>query len=329
MRRTSASVSTAMNLKQLRAFREVMLTGSVSEAARNLYRTQPAISALIANLEEDLSCELFFRRGGRLHPVPEAHYLFEGASDLLSRINTLERNMKSLRDLEQGEISIVSMPGPSVFLVPELIRRFVESRSGVRVNLITRSSPQVLDLMATQQHDVGLADMHSAATPDSALVNHELLHFGCRLCAMRKDDPLANLSEVTVEHLDGKPMAALQSDHESHINTEAAFRKAGCAFSLRFQAQYFIPLFTFVEAGQAYSIVDPLSAEAYRIYRKDNAELAFRPFKPTISFVASIMTPAHRSLSNLAKAFYQSLREEFRRINTETVDAAAAQAELG
>ena len=37
-----------MNLKQLRAFREVMLTGSISEAARNLYRTQPAISSAIA-----------------------------------------------------------------------------------------------------------------------------------------------------------------------------------------------------------------------------------------------------------------------------------------
>ena len=43
-----------MNLKQLSAFREVMLTGTVSEAARNLYRTQPAISALIAGLEDDI-----------------------------------------------------------------------------------------------------------------------------------------------------------------------------------------------------------------------------------------------------------------------------------
>ena len=322
---TSGGVSNAMNLKQLRAFREVMLTGSVSEAARNLYRTQPAISSLIANLEEDLNCELFSRRGGRLHPVPEAHYLFEGTSDLLGRLNTLERNMKSLRDLEQGEISVVAMPGPSVFVLPELISRFAESRSGVRVNLITRSSPQVLDLLATQQHDVGLADMLAAATPDSALVNHETFRFGC-LCAMRNDDPLSNLSEITAEDLDGRPIAALQTEHESYIRTEAAFREAGCDFNLRFQTQYFIPLFTFVEAGQAYSIVDPLSAEAYKIYRKDNAQLTFRPFRPTISFLVSIMTPAHRPLSNLAKAFSQALHDEVRRINNETIDAGSAPA---
>ncbi len=58
-----------LNLKQLSAFREVMLTGTVSEAARNLYRTQSAISSLIAGLEDDIGFKHFARRGGRLHPV--------------------------------------------------------------------------------------------------------------------------------------------------------------------------------------------------------------------------------------------------------------------
>ena len=58
-----------MNLCQLRAFQQVMLTGSMTEAAHNLGRTQPAISALIAGLEETVGYPLFGRRGGRLHPV--------------------------------------------------------------------------------------------------------------------------------------------------------------------------------------------------------------------------------------------------------------------
>ena len=128
-----------MNLKQLAAFREVMLTGSVSEAARNLYRTQPAISSMIAGLEEDLGFELFSRRGGRLHPVPEAHYLFEEVTAILGRLDSTERIMKSIRDLEQGTLRIVSMPGPSVCLLPALISRFVGGRPGIKTSLITRS----------------------------------------------------------------------------------------------------------------------------------------------------------------------------------------------
>ncbi|AZV80881.1 LysR family transcriptional regulator (plasmid) [Parasedimentitalea marina] len=64
-----------MNFKQLTAFREVMLTGSISEAARNLLRTQPAISSLISGMEEEIGVKLFVRQGARVHPTPEAHYL--------------------------------------------------------------------------------------------------------------------------------------------------------------------------------------------------------------------------------------------------------------
>ena len=305
-----------MNLKQLRAFREVMLTGSISEAARNLYRTQPAISSSIANLEEDLECELFSRRGGRLHPVPEAHYLFEESSELLNRLETVERNMKSLRDLEQGEIRLVSMPGPSVFMLPAVISRFVEGRTDVKVTLTTRSSPQVQHLLSTQQYDVGLGDMGSMTSTDLNLVTSEAFDFEC-LCAMRADDSLASRAVITPEDLDGKPMAGLHSDNETYAQTERVFRDAGCRFDLRFQTQYFIPLFTFIEAGQAYSVVDPLSARSYRIYRQDGAQLAFKPFRPTVSLTLSFMTPAHRSLSNLAKAFSLAVRDELQKIRRE------------
>ena len=66
-----------MNFKQLTAFREVMLTGSISKAASNLNRTQPAISSLIAGLEKDVGFKLFSRYGARVHSLPEAHYLFD------------------------------------------------------------------------------------------------------------------------------------------------------------------------------------------------------------------------------------------------------------
>ena len=303
-----------MNLKQLSAFREVMLTGSMSEAARNLYRTQPAISAMIASLEDDVGLELFVRRGGRLHPVPEAHYLLEEANSILDRLDSTSRIMKSIRDLEQGTLRVVSMPGPAVFLLPKLISRFVEGRDGIKATLISRSSPQVHQLMSAQQYDVGLADVGILGIEPSALVQHDNERMAC-LCAIRRNDPLAKKEAITAEDLDAKPMATLYEDHPTHNQTRAAFESVGANFNMRFETQYFIPLFTFVEQGLAYSIVDPLSAEGYRIYRGDDQSLVFRPFEPAIHLVASIMTPAHRTLSNLAQAFVTTLSGEVRRIN--------------
>ncbi|WP_238705169.1 LysR family transcriptional regulator [Parasedimentitalea marina] len=68
-----------------------MRSGSISQAARNLHRTQPAISASLKTLETDLDMPLFLREGRRLVPVPEAHYLLSEAKEVLDRISTAEQ----------------------------------------------------------------------------------------------------------------------------------------------------------------------------------------------------------------------------------------------
>jgi DNA-binding transcriptional LysR family regulator len=303
-----------MNLKQLNAFREVMRTGSVSEAARNLYRTQPAISALISSLEENLGYQLFSRHGGRLHPVPEAHYLYEEAGEVLDRLDAVEQTLKSVRDLERGVIRIVAMPGPSAFLLPDLIAKFVTGREDVKVTLITRNSLQVQQLVSVQQYDLGLGDLGVLGSVKSPLVDYDTFRLSC-LCAMAADDPLAAKEVITAEDLDGKPMATLFADHPSFTQTKAAFDEMRVTFKQRFETQYFIPLLTFVERGLAYAVVDPWSAESYKIYHGGEPRVVFRPFLPRVMFSAAIMTPAHKPLSKIASTFAEEFRKEILRIS--------------
>ncbi|XXK28716.1 LysR family transcriptional regulator [Arenicellales bacterium nBUS_45] len=93
-----------MNLKQLRAFAEVMETGSASEAARRLHRSQPAISALIASLENELGIGLFTRTGMRLKPAPEAHFLLREAHEILNRVDKARSTMLAVRDSKVGQL---------------------------------------------------------------------------------------------------------------------------------------------------------------------------------------------------------------------------------
>ena len=141
-----------------------------------------------------------------------------------------------------------------------------------------------------------MADVGFEESVDSALVNNEMLSFDC-FCAIPADDPLSNREVVTPADLDGKPMATLFTDHPTYGQTLRAFEESGALLNTRFETQFFMPMFTFIENGLAYSVVDPLSAEGYRIYRGDDCRVVFRPFRPKVRLMASIMTPAHRSLS--------------------------------
>ena len=302
-----------MNFKQLTAFREVMLTGSISNAARNLARTQPAVSSLIAGLEEDVGFRLFSRHGARVHPLPEALFLFDEASEILNRLDTVKRTMESFRRLEQGVIRVVSMPGPSVFLLPDIISRFVEGKESVQVTLNTRTSVQAQRLIANQQFDVGLADFGYGAAGDSRLIDHERIGFE-GLCALPADDPMAEKDVITAADLDGKPLATLVRSHPTYASIRAAFNEMGADFDSRFEAMFFIPMFTYVERGLAYAIVDPFSAESYRLYKQGPHRIVFRPFRPVVNLVATVMCPAHRPLSNVAQAFIVAVKNEIYRI---------------
>lgn len=302
-----------MKIMQMKAFHELMLTGSVSEAARNLNRTQPAISALISGLEDELGMKLFERRNGRLHPVPESYYLKEECSELLGRINTLQQNMQGIKALDNGKLELVCMPGPSVFLLPKLIADFVGEKPDIESALISRSSEVVFQLVAAQQYDLGIADYFEGKVDNTSLVKEDTFEFDC-VCVFHRDDPLTERKVIKPEDLADQPLASLYSDHELYGNIEKIFGERNIGLNVKFTTRYFIPLFTYVERKLASAIVDPIAMESYQLYKGDQGKLVFRPFKPSIPFHISVLTPVHRPASLLTQAFTEKLKQEMQRL---------------
>ena len=87
-----------MNVSQLSAFHAVMTSATLTEAADRLGRTQPAISAAIRSLEDQLGMKLFERRGRKLVPVPEAQYLMTEANAILRQLSQVRQTMRGLGD---------------------------------------------------------------------------------------------------------------------------------------------------------------------------------------------------------------------------------------
>lgn len=302
-----------MKIHQMRAFNELMVSKSVSEAARNLRRSQPSVSATIASLEEDLGMQLFERRNGRLLPVPEAEYLHKECAEILSRLETIGQNMRRIKAIERGHISIACMPGPSVFYLPNIIAEQFANRPDVSCTVVTRSSDAIRQLMAAQHHQIGLADYEPGTTEDTSLIRSTVFQFNC-LCAVPKGDSLESAKIVTPKDLSNKPMGALYEDHATYLETSRAFSKRGCSLNVRFRAQYFLPILTYVERGLAYAIVDPIAAESYKIYSGSNNKLTFLPFKPSVTFELAMMLPALRPASTITQHFADYLTDRFRSV---------------
>lgn len=288
-----------MNLHHLSVFREVMKTGSMSEAAQNLGRTQPAISLAMKNLEESLGITLFDRDTRNLKPVPEAYYLLAEADSMLGQMSRLQRTMKRMQVGYEGEVQLAVMPGVSTILFPEFLGNFTQSRPDTSLSLHTRSSTQLRELVSSQGVDFGFGDYDKdhSRTEQTQITKVSANSF----LAVPADHPLAEYQVVPLKALDGLAFGGMLQDHLFERRVQATFIEANIKTNVRFRSQTVLPLLKFVSTGQCCAIVDPLTVSSARLIGPDMQTVVFRPLSQQIRYEYAILAPKLRRLSALAR----------------------------
>ena len=217
--------------------------------------------------------------------------------------------MTEISNLERGRLRIACLPAAASFLMPRVLAAFVRDRPDVTVSLMSRSSPVVADWIASQQYDVGLAE---TPAPRAAFIL-QTFELDC-VCAMRRDDPLAEKPVITPLDLDDAPMAALYPDHATNRLTRSAFAGHGRAVPPALRAPD-------LPAGAGTGGAGPLPLhlrsasppKAAALRDGGPGDLVVRPLSPRVPYPISILTPAHRPASLLARAFVEHLAEALRR----------------
>ena len=85
-----------LTLRQIDAFRAVMLTGTATEAAQVLGISQPAISRLVSDLEQEIGFKLFDRVGRRVVPTAEAQILIEEVKRALTGLDQIRETASEI-----------------------------------------------------------------------------------------------------------------------------------------------------------------------------------------------------------------------------------------
>lgn len=304
-----------ISIRQIATFREVMRAGSISQAARAVGRTQPAVSTMIAGLEDELGFRLFVREHGKLTPTPEAQFFVEECDEILNRLERTKNAVERIRSLEAGKLKIACHPAASSLFLPRLMTRFLADKGDLEASLIMRSSGVIEDLIASQQFDVGFAE-----TPrPRASIRQRDFDLEC-VCILPAADPLAAEKVITPDHLDDRPMAVLFDAHPTATQTEAAFRAAGRRFRKRLELRTFLPGLQFVAAGTCYMVCDMITAYSHIMQDPARSDLAIRRFRPRISSDISILRPGYVTQSLTAQAFTLELEAAVQDM-LETVEA--------
>jgi DNA-binding transcriptional LysR family regulator len=294
-----------MDIKQLRTFNAVMDSGRVSAAARHVGLTQPAVSKIVQGLEADVGVPLFRREKGKLTPTPEAYYLRNIATNVIEQINDATRFLRDYGQQRAGELKVLSIPGPSLFFLPDIISRFVTAENAVNVSLLSWSTAQVVNWIGNHQNGIGLAEWFE---PHESVKLHTIA-MPC-YCALAAGHRLVHKSVLTPQDLADEQLSLIITDHALNGEILRAFADAGCSANVRMHADLFVPMFTIIARTGIVGIVDSINMRNHELYSASRSDIVFRPFEPAIHLRLSVISPAHKPLSYLSSLFMDELVAE-------------------
>jgi DNA-binding transcriptional LysR family regulator len=164
-----------MDTERLETFLQVYRRGSVTHAARAVYRTQPSVTYQIQALERELGVALFERKGPRLIATPQAAILAEHASSLLGEFQRLKVRFEQIQNAESGALRIASSHTVTTTLLWRAVARFRRHFSGVTLTIKNGPTDEIIQLVREGRVNVGIT---SVAVKDGLLECLPLLQYG-------------------------------------------------------------------------------------------------------------------------------------------------------
>lgn len=130
--------------------------GTYTEAARHAHLSQPALSASIRRLEEDIGARLLYRdrSGARLTAAGEA--LLPRARAALAAIDDGRRAVAEIEGLRAGEVRIGAGATACTYLLPRTLARFRKRYPNVRIALSEGFRPRLEDGMRAGEFDLAI-----------------------------------------------------------------------------------------------------------------------------------------------------------------------------
>lgn len=292
-----------INIRHVEAFRMLMTMGTVSQAAKLLGMSQPALSQMIQALERDAEIILFERQRGRLIPTRAAKVFFEESERVFVGLDALTRKAASLRDAHDDgreRLAVGCLHALGSGFVLDVIKQFRVSHAATLVSLQLQSSRQIREAVISGQLDFGIV----ADEAEPLKTVGSLFSETPAILALPAKHRLVKQNAISAHDLDGEPFVALNPEDRMRQRFERAIFGKGVNLNIVVETPYSATACGLVQRGIGVSLVNPLTALSYV-----NQGIVFRRFSPAIPFRTLLIFPPNAPSSPTTKKFIAELRK--------------------
>ena len=210
-----------MNLNQLKHFYVVCLSGSLSEASKYLYISQPSLSSSIKALEKEFGVSLFTRRYKGMELTTEGKRLLEMCKDILSRTEQLENIMKDLGN-ERTKLRLGVPPMIGSLILPYIYRDFCSLHPDITLEIVEDGRNNLLDKLSENYLDMIFLLHNNSLDEKFSLTKVSSLEI---VCCASKDNEISKHKSVTPGLLKNTPLVLFEN---SFFQTEKIKKWFAC-----------------------------------------------------------------------------------------------------
>src|SRR5580765_2866525 len=148
-----------MDFDQLHTFLEIVRLKSFSKAAQTCYRTQPAISAQVRQLEQEMRAELFERFGSRISLTTAGRIFAEYAEQMLDLRRRAQDAIAELETNPRGELVIAANEATCIYVLPAVFSEYRQLFPAVQLQVLRSYGSRVVEAVMENSADFGLTQL--------------------------------------------------------------------------------------------------------------------------------------------------------------------------
>jgi DNA-binding transcriptional LysR family regulator len=191
-----------MDFDHLTTFLEISKSGSFSRAGQKLYRSQPAVSAQIRQLEQEYGEKLFDRVGKTVRLTAAGEALQEYAERLLSLRNESLHAVADRASTIRGTLTVGANEATCLYVLPDVFAEYHRRYPAVQISIYRNFSRKVIEKIEDGSLDVGIVTL---PVRSRSLRTHSVFRDRLMLMVGRKS-PLAKHKAVTIREIAEQPL---------------------------------------------------------------------------------------------------------------------------
>lgn len=243
-----------MNLRALQLFRNIVLTGALSEASARLNISVSAASRLLSQLESDVGLRLFSRNRRRLELSEDGQLFFVQIANTLIGIDEISKVASDIRGRAQEWLSIVTSAPVANGLVVPALARLAAHMPDLKCTVNVESRFGIESKVSARGYNLGLI----ALPVENAIIDLQAVQFlRARQCVlMAESHPLSTREWLRPEDLAGQCFVSLTPGQRWRERLEELMGRAGLHYRVAFETGSTIVTIEMVRAGLGITLID-------------------------------------------------------------------------